>query len=106
MVDHLEGNGEPPENESGGSTISSISTYVPKHNVEIQKNRTRQFLAFALLGLFAAEIFAIILLAFFSPDQIDKHVQLLAYIVTPTITLLGNVSAYYFGSRTAENEVT
>jgi hypothetical protein len=92
------GRGNPP---ASGGVVAKLD---PIASVEETKNWVRRYFSFVVLGIFAFEVFAtiigaIILLCEDKADHIDKLIQVMAFVVTPTVTVLGSVCGYFFGTR-------
>lgn len=57
---------------------------------------TRAWLAYALLGLFAFEIIVALAVAALTPSSSTAILQILDKVITPTVGLVGAVSAFYY----------
>lgn len=68
----------------------------PKEERPVSLDRTRAWLAFALLGLFAVQVLVALAVAAFAPASSDAILQVLDKVITPTVGLVGAVSAFYY----------
>lgn len=57
---------------------------------------TRAWLAYALLGLFALEVLIGLIIAAVAPENSEALLRVLDKVITPTVGLVGAVSAFYY----------
>ncbi|MEK0085080.1 hypothetical protein [Benzoatithermus flavus] len=69
---------------------------LPQESPPTPLDRTRAWLAYALLGLFAVEVLAALAVGAFDPANSEAILKILDKVVTPTVGLVGAVSAFYY----------
>jgi hypothetical protein len=92
--------------ESGAPSTSGgvVAKVDPIASIEETKNWVRRYFSFVVLGIFAFEVVATIIGAFIlliedKADHIDKLIQVMAFVVTPTVAVLGSVCGFFFGTH-------
>lgn len=93
--------------EAGAGPAGSISRFSAEKPTEdlYHKNRLRQHVTYAIIAIFGLEVAAVILLFFKDIDKVEKVVQFVAILMTPTFTLLGSIMAFYFGVRSTTDSL-
>lgn len=103
--------GEPPVPVTDGSRArldAHITTYdetdFSEHH-RAQKNWVRRIFAIAMLAFFGLEILATFYFFTTNPTNVANIIQIMTFVVTPTITILGSISGYYFAQRAGDSDL-
>lgn len=98
MSDDREGGVSTPPSFKESDEVQELR-YPNETDPPPHREKLRGRIAVWLLAIFTLEIVAVLAAILFLPDRLSAAKEVIVLIMTPTLTLLGAVTGFYYGAK-------